>query len=207
MPLYHCVKIHLLSFSNKLSTEVGVFRLSWFLTDFSCFRAPKSLRVISQNLNKLHRPFFIFPDNLCCSIRIWQNIPSGVKVRALQSPQNGPRTQNFKIFTFSRGYCAKMLCVSSSEPILFCTLRGPLVIPPSQFWASPKILATATPGRPNPKKVFPQLFKNLSDGVHIFACAIRGPPRPTTDKISAIVPWPTSSEKNRRFLELCENFN
>jgi len=26
--LYHCVKIHLLSFSNKLSTEVGVFRLS-----------------------------------------------------------------------------------------------------------------------------------------------------------------------------------
>ena len=35
--LYHCAKIHSLSFSNKLSTEVGVLGLSRFLADFSCF--------------------------------------------------------------------------------------------------------------------------------------------------------------------------
>ena len=43
--LYHCAKIHSLSFSNKLSTEVAVLGLSRFLADFSCFWAPKSLRL------------------------------------------------------------------------------------------------------------------------------------------------------------------
>jgi len=35
--LYNSAKIHSLSFSNKLSTEVAVLGLSRFLADFSCF--------------------------------------------------------------------------------------------------------------------------------------------------------------------------
>ena len=51
-------------------------------------------------------------------------------VRGLQCPEIGPRSQNFKIFTFSRGQCAQTLCDSGSEPILFCTSRRPLVSAP-----------------------------------------------------------------------------
>jgi len=157
------------------------------------------LRVISQNLNKVHGPFFIFPDNLCCSIRIWQNIPSGVKVRALQSPQNGPRTQNFKIFTFSRGYCAKMLCVSSSEPILFCTSRGPLVIPPASSGLALKFWPQPPQGGPTLKKFSPNYSKILVTG-STFSHVLYHRQNFGNCTLAHFL------GKNRRFLELCEKF-
>jgi len=130
----------------------------WDLVDFwPIFRVserPKVCAFISQKLNKLGRPFFIFPNNLCCSIRIWKISHLRVKVRGLQRPQNASRAQNFKIFTFSRALCAQMVRPSAPVPILFCTGRGPLMIPPTEvrrrvkFWPQPLL------GGPPPKKFF-----------------------------------------------------
>ena len=55
----------------------------------------------------------------------------GVMVRGLQCPQNAPRSRNFKIFTFSRGYCGQTVRHGASVVALFCTSMGPLVIPPT----------------------------------------------------------------------------
>ena len=85
--------------------------LEKFLANFSCFERPKVCAFISQKLNKLCRPFFTFPDNFCCSIRIWKNILSGIMIRGLQCPKDVPKSQNFKIFTFfARLLCPNALC-------------------------------------------------------------------------------------------------
>jgi len=64
----------------------------WDLADFwPIFRLserPKVCAFIAQKLNKLRRPFFIFPDNFCRSIRIWKNIPSGGHGSGATAPQN-----------------------------------------------------------------------------------------------------------------------
>ena len=57
-----------------LSTEVGVFGLSRFFMFLSDLEV---CAFIFQELNKTHRPFFIFPDNFGHSIRICKHIPSG----------------------------------------------------------------------------------------------------------------------------------
>jgi len=54
--------------------------------------------------------------------------------------QNASRSQNFKIFTFSRGYCGQTVRRGASVVALFCTRMCPLVIPPTRFRATPKIL-------------------------------------------------------------------
>ena len=69
--LYKCAKIHALSSSNKLSTEVAVLGLSRFFV----FLSSQKFARLCQKLNKLGGPFFIFLDNFCCSIRILPNIP------------------------------------------------------------------------------------------------------------------------------------
>jgi len=101
--------------------------------------------------------------------------------------------RNIKIFTCSRGHCTKMLTVNGSEPILFCTPRGPLVSAPTHLRAAPYILAPGPPGRPTSKKVFPKFRKNLRGGGQYFECAKRRPPRAIRGKILATVP-----EKNQK---------
>jgi len=88
--------------SNKLSRETNVFELSRFLAPVCVLQ---SLRLYSQKLNKLGGPFFIFANNVFPSIQIAKNIPSGVKVRGLQSPQISLRAQNFKIFIYLHSPC------------------------------------------------------------------------------------------------------
>ena len=114
----------------------------WDLADFwPIFRLserPKVHAFIAQKLNKLRRPFFIFPDNFCCSIRIWKNIPSGGHGSGATAPQNRfqkPKFQNFALFREAT-HCAQMLCASGSEPVLFCTPRGPLVSVPTHLLAT-----------------------------------------------------------------------
>ena len=92
-------------------------------------------------------------------------------------------------------------------PTLFCTSMGPLLIPPTDLGATPQISAPGPPGRPTPKKVFPQFFKNLTGGVQVFVCAIQGPPRPVRDKISATVPWPIFAEKNSEIMTEIDDFS
>ena len=77
----------------------------WDLADFwPIFRLserPKVCAFIAQKLNKLRRPFFIFPDNFCRSIRIWKNIPSGGHGSGATAPQNRfqkLKFQNFALF-------------------------------------------------------------------------------------------------------------
>jgi len=120
-------------------------------------------------------------------------------VRGLQCPQNASRSQNFKIFTFSRGYCGQTVRLGASVLALFCTYMGPLVIEPNRFGATPKILPPGPPGRATPKKVFPNFLKNFRGWGQFLDCAIRGPPRPIGDKILATVPRPTFPEKNSEF--------
>jgi len=121
-------------------------------------------------------------------------------VRGLQPPptKNALRARNFKIFTFLRDPCAKTLCVSGSEPILFCTPRGLLVSALTHLRAAPYILAPGPPGRPTPKKVFSKFRKNLRGRGQFFECAKRRPPRAVRDKILATVPWPIFAEKNSK---------
>jgi len=120
-------------------------------------------------------------------------------VRGLQCPQNASRSQNFKIFTFSRGYCGQTVRHRATIVALFCTTVGLLLTSPKHFGATPKILPPGPPGRATPKKVFPNFQKNLRDRGQFFDCAIRGPPRPVGDKILATVPRPTLPEKNPEF--------
>jgi len=133
-------------------------------------------------------------------------------VRGLQCPQNAPRSQNFKIFTFLRGYCGQTVILGASAVASFCTSVGPLLMPSTRFGATPKILPPGPPGRVTPKKVFPHFLKNLKGRGQFFDCAIRGPPRPVRDKILATVPWPTFPEKNSEisrkidFLSSYKNF-
>ena len=61
LALYHCAKIHLILFSNKLSTEVGILGLSRFLADFSFFWAPKSLRVYISKTKQATPTIFHIP--------------------------------------------------------------------------------------------------------------------------------------------------
>ena len=122
-----------------------------------------------------------------------------VVVRGLQCPKNAPRSQYFKIFTILRGYCAQTLYASSSEPISFCTPRGPLVIPSMQLRAAPKILAPGPPGRPTPKKVFPKFFKNLRGEVQIFERVIRGPQGPPGIKFWQLYLGPLLQKKITKF--------
>jgi len=117
-------------------------------------------------------------------------------VRELQCPQNASRSQNFKIFTFSRDYCGQTVRERATAVALFCTIVSLLLIPPRHFGATPKILPPGPPGRETPKKVFPNFLKNVRGRGQFFDCALRGPPRPVRDNISATVPWPTSTEKN-----------
>ena len=119
--VYHCAKIHSLSFSNKL------FGLSWFLAHFSFFERIAVCAFISRKLNKLRGPFFTFPDNFTPSVLIAKKIPPGVKVRGLQRPQIGLRCQNFKIVTFSRGSCDQTVRARGSVVALLCTSEGPLM--------------------------------------------------------------------------------
>ena len=74
--------------------------------------------------------------------------------------------------------------------------EGPANDSPYRVRGVPLNFRSRPPGRPTTKKVFPQFLKNLRGGVQIFACGIRGPPRPIGDKMLATVPWPTSSERN-----------
>jgi len=99
-----------------------------------------------------------------------------VVVRGLQCPKNAPRSQYFKIFTILRGYCAQTLYASSSEPISFCTPRGPLVIPSMQLRAAPKILAPGPLGGPHPKKFSPNFSKIFGVGSK-FSSALYGDPK------------------------------
>ena len=48
-----------------------------------------------------------------------------------------PRSQIFKIFTFSRSFCGQMFRPSAPVLTSFCTSRGPLLIPPTKFRATP----------------------------------------------------------------------
>ena len=130
-----------------------------------------------------------------------------VVVRGLQCPKNAPRSQNFKIFTILRGYCAQTLYASSSEPISFCTPRGPLVIPSMQLRAAPKILAPGPPWAAHTQKSFPQIFQKSSGWGPNFRARYTGTPRPTRDKILATVPRPTSSEKNYEISLKIDNFS
>ena len=128
-------------------------------------------------------------------------------VRGLQCPQNASRSQNFKIFTFLRGYCGQTVRHGALAAALFCTSMGPLVIPPTPFGSTPKILPPGPPGRATPKKVFPNFLKNLRGQGQFFDCAIRGPPRAVRDKILATVPRPTFSEKNSEFSPIIDFFS
>jgi len=112
VPVHHCAKIHSLSSSNKLSTEMRVLDLADFLAHLSVFERMKVCAFISRKLNKLRGPFFTFPDNFTPSILIAKNIPPGVKVRGLQRPQIGLRSQNFKIVNFS---CCSWPCHSGNK--------------------------------------------------------------------------------------------
>jgi len=133
-------------------------------------------------------------------------------VRGLQCPQNASRSQNFKIFTFLRGYCGQTVRRVASMLASFCTTMGPLVIPHTHSEATPKILLPGPPGRATPKKVCPNFLKNLRVRGQFFGCAIRGPPRPVRDKILETVLRPTFPEKNSEispkidFLSSYENF-
>ena len=120
-------------------------------------------------------------------------------VRGLQCPQNASRSQNFKIFTFSRDYCGQTVWHRATIVALFCTTLGLLPILWRHFGATPKILPPGPLGRATPKKVFPHFLKNLRVRGQFFDCAIRGPPRPVRDKILATVPRPTFPEKNPEF--------
>ena len=133
-------------------------------------------------------------------------------VRGLRCPQNASRSQNFKIFTFLRGYCGQTVRPGASAVALFCTTMGPLLIAYTHFGVTPNILPPGALGRATPKKVFPHFLKNLRGRGQFFDCAIRGPPRPVRDKILATVPRPTFPEKNSEishkidFLSSYKNF-
>jgi len=94
-------------------------------------------------------------------------------VRGLQCPQNAVRARNFKIFTFSRGYCAKTLCVSGSKLAIFCTPRG-LLVTPLRIWGRPlKFWPQAPLGGQPPKKFSPNFVKILGVGAS-FSSALNG---------------------------------
>ena len=111
MALDHCAKIHSLSSRNKLPIEVGVLGLSRFLADCRVSERPKVCAFISQKLNKPGRPFFTFFDILCRSIRNWNNIPSGVKVRGrvYSAPKTLPEAKISKFSLLARPLCAYAL--------------------------------------------------------------------------------------------------
>ena len=100
----------------------------WPIVRFS--ECPKVCAFISQKLCQLCQLFFIFLDNSCKISHL------EVEVRGLQCPKNAPKSQYFKIFTFSRGFCGQMVRPSAPMPTLFCTTRGPLLIPPTGFGAT-----------------------------------------------------------------------
>jgi len=115
----------------------------------------------------------------------------GVGVRGLQCPKNAIRARNFKIFTFSRGFCGQTVRPSAPVPTSFCTTVGPLLIPPTALNFGPR-----PPWADHPQKVFPQFFKNLRGGGQFFECAKRGPPVPIRDKKIR------NFAENRFFIEL-----
>ena len=127
VPVYHCAKIHSLLSRNKLSKEMRVFGLSRFLAYFLFFERIEVCAFICRKLNKLHGPFFIFPDNFTYSILIAKNIPPGGQGSGATAPQIGLRSQNFKTDTFSRGSCDQTVRPRGSVVVLFCTPEGPLV--------------------------------------------------------------------------------
>jgi len=97
--------------------------LADFWLIFRLFERIEVCALISRKLNK----FFIFPDSFTYSTLIAKNIPPKVKVRGLQRPQIGLRSQHFKIDTFSRGSCDQMVRPRGSMVVLLCTPEGPLV--------------------------------------------------------------------------------
>ena len=99
-----------------------------------------------------------------------------------------PCVLNFKISTFLRSHCAKKLCASGSEPVLFCSARGPLNFGHRPPWVI------------HPQKFFFQISQKSYGWWPVFRVRYTGTPRPIRDTISATVPWPTSAEKNPKFL-------
>ena len=132
--LYHCAKIQSLSFSNKLSTAVAVLGLSQFFVFLS---AQKFAPFYLKNYTSYGRDFSYPPITFAVVSESGKISQLGVMVLGLQCPKNAPRSRNFKIFTFWRGHCAKMLHVSGPEPVLFCTPRGPLVSAPTRLRVIP----------------------------------------------------------------------
>ena len=128
MPTYHYAKIHSLSLINKLSKEMRVLDLADFWLIFRFFERIEVCAFVSRKLNMRRGPFFTFPDNFIPNILIAKKISHlRVKVRGLQRPQIGLRSQNFKIVTFLRGSCVETVRPRGSVVVLFCTPEGPLV--------------------------------------------------------------------------------
>jgi len=106
-----------------------------------------------------------------------------------------------------------MLYASSSEPISFCTPRGPLVTLPMLLRAAPKILAPGPLGCPPTKTFSPNFPKILGMGSK-FSSALYGDPQgPPGIKFWWLYLGPLPRKKfrnfaeNRRFLELHKNSN
>jgi len=143
--LYHCATIHSLSFSNKLSTEVGVLGLSRFFVFLS---AQKFARLYLKNYTSYAREFSYSPITFAVVSESGETSQLGVMVRGLQCPpkrSQSTKFQNFQFFAwplcqnalsqrFRTGFILHPTAPASERPYQF--EGGPLTFGPRPPWAA-----------------------------------------------------------------------
>jgi len=127
MPIYNWAKIHSLSSNNKLFREMRFLDLADFCLILCFFERIEVCAFISRKLNKRRGLFFTFPDNFTSSILIAKIYPTWGQGSGVTAPPIGLRSQNFKIDTFSRGFCDQTVRPRGSLLVLFCAPVCPLV--------------------------------------------------------------------------------
>ena len=123
---------------------------------FRVSELPKVCAYISQNLNKLRRPFFIFPYNFCLGAR-------GSGATMPQKRSQKAKFQNFDFFT-------RLLCQSAwrqrFRTDFILDFKGPSSDPPSHLRAIPKNFGSRPPGRAATPKSFSPIFQILGAGAN-----------------------------------------
>ena len=157
MALYHCAKIHSLSFSNKLSTEVGVLGLSRFFVFLS---APKKFAPLYlKNYTSYADRFSYSPITFAVISESGKISHLRVEVRGLQCPQKRsqkPKFQHFHLF-------AQPLCQNAlrqrlrTDFILYVT--GAASERPYAFECGPLNFGHRPPWAAQPQKSFVPIFQ------------------------------------------------
>ena len=146
----------------------------WPILRFS--ECPKVCAFISQKLCQLCQLFFIFLDNFCHSIRIWQNFPSRGRGSGATVPQKRsqkPIFQNFHFFARFLWPNGQTQC-SNADLILYN--QGPAINSPYRVRGDPLNFDPRLPWAAHPQKHFPKFSKILEDGSK-FSSALYGDPQ------------------------------